>query len=173
MDDHLSHGPTKSRGPCLRKGLRPTRACAPTWTCTVAEIARLIRPSRAGLRFYSSLQVQAPLQKEEVAFPIVGSRRPDLRPAPTSAATGPQTPATAGSDFANSGARKFLTTSSGCKQSPADLPVNAARSSVELSRMNLLVVNRSGELVYLTTAGAVHMKMLDGAHYVSRKIAIQ
>jgi hypothetical protein len=40
-------------------GLRPTRACAPTWTCTVAEIARLIRPSPAGMRFYSSLRVPA------------------------------------------------------------------------------------------------------------------
>jgi hypothetical protein len=46
-------------GPVL-PGLRPTRACAPTWTCTVAEIARDIRPSPAGLRFSSSLRVQAP-----------------------------------------------------------------------------------------------------------------
>jgi hypothetical protein len=53
----------QSRGP---EGLRPTRPEGPTWTCTVAEIARDIRLSPAGLRFSSSLQVQAPTR---VRFP--------------------------------------------------------------------------------------------------------
>ena len=70
------------RGPGLRLGLRPTRAYAPTWTCTVAEIARAIPPSPGDFRFSSSLRVQAS-RRSEIAFPIVGSRRQGLRPAPT------------------------------------------------------------------------------------------
>jgi hypothetical protein len=121
--------PTKSRGPVL-PGLRPTRACAPTWTCTVAEIARATRPSPAGMRFSSSLQVHAP---QGEGFPHRRLAPPGLTPcANFRPATGPQTPAEASSDFTGSGARKFLTASSGCRR-PYGLPVNAARSSTELT----------------------------------------
>lgn len=103
----------EGRGP---EGLRPTRAYAPTWTCTVAEIARLIRPSPIGLRFYSSLRVQAP-RRTEVAFPIVGFHRPGLRPAPSiRRLRALQTSPEGDSGFTGSGARKFLTTACGYRR---------------------------------------------------------
>ena len=82
VDDHLSHGPDQSRGPGPTGTASYPQLTLPTWTCTVAEIARATPPSPGDLRFSSSLRVPAS-HLSEMAFPIVGSRRQGLRPAPT------------------------------------------------------------------------------------------
>jgi hypothetical protein len=68
----------------------------------VAEIARLIRPSRAGLRFYSSLRILTP--RTRVRFPHRRLTPPGLTPSANFFCRG------------RSGARKFLTTPSRCNR---------------------------------------------------------
>ena len=148
MDDHLSHGPTKAVVPCYRDCVLPAHK-APTWTCTVAEIARATPPSPGDLRLSSSLRVHV---SQGEHFPHRRLTPPDLTArANFLSGTGPRAPAEAGSDFAESGARKFLTAPSGCKRR-LSLPVSAARSPTELSRLKPPVVNRFRSLVYPKTA---------------------
>ena len=120
LNDHLSHGPDRDRGP--HRGLRPTRPEGPTWTCTVAEIARLIRPSRAGLRFYSSLRVPASQAKTRDSLPHRRLTPPGLAPS---------------ANFLPCGKRCQEVPHHPIPVQPAEisLPVSAARSSAELSHL--------------------------------------
>jgi hypothetical protein len=103
LNDHLSHGLTWAVVPVLPE-LRPTRplrgllGLAPWRRLPVSSGPH--GPTYVSIALYGYRRLALAVK---MAFPIVGSRRLGLRPAPTSSPAG-------------SGARKFLTTPSRCSR---------------------------------------------------------
>ncbi|MDF2627449.1 MAG: hypothetical protein K0R39_1280 [Symbiobacteriaceae bacterium] len=106
-----------------------TRGDGPLRDCVLPALARLLglapwrrlpvppgrhRPVCVSLARYRYKRLGPAFRGSEIAFPIVGSRRQVLRPAPTFSRVRALTRPRRGSDFTGSGARKFLTTPSGC-----------------------------------------------------------